>query len=169
MEENKTTEEIKEEVINDPNNKPQFAIFDKIVSLPVIRIVKPLYEWKKAFWIYCFCGFMSTVSNYLFTIIFVNGLHMYGAVGNAFAWVLSTVVSFCLYRYCYFDRTNNTFINELLKFASGRVVTFGIEEIGVLVLVDLMGMDIRIIKIILIPVTALVNFLISKFFVFRNK
>ena len=27
----------------DVNNKPQFAVFDWIVSLPVIRILKPLY------------------------------------------------------------------------------------------------------------------------------
>ena len=51
-------------IMENENSKPQFAIFDWIVSLPIIRIVKPLYEWKKAFWIYCFLGLLSTISNF---------------------------------------------------------------------------------------------------------
>ena len=96
----------------DVNNKPQFAVFDWIVSLPVIRILKPLYEWKKAFWIYCFLGFVSTASNYVFTIILANSFKLYGSVANVLAWLLSTFISFVLFRYFYFDRTNNSFFNE---------------------------------------------------------
>ena len=93
MEENKLNEEL-----NDVNNKPQFAIFDWIVSLPIIRIVKPLYEWKKAFWIYCFLGFVSTVSNYVFTIFLSGAFNLYGSVANILAWLLSTLISFVLFR-----------------------------------------------------------------------
>ena len=50
-----------------------------------------------------------------------------------------------------------------------RIFTLGVETLSILVFVDLMGFDIRIIKLILIPVTALLNYLISKFFVFKNK
>jgi len=153
----------------DTNNKPQFAIFDWIVSLPIIRIVKPLYEWKKAFWIYCFLGFVSTVCNYVFTVLFTETLHIYGSVANIISWLLSTLISFVLFRYFYFDRTENSFINELLKFASARLFTLGVEELSILVFVDLLGMDIKIIKLILIPVTAILNYFISKLFVFRKK
>ena len=80
MEENKTTQQ-------DENSKPQFAIFDWIVSLPVIRILKPLYEWKKSFWIYCFLGFLSTGSNYIMAILFAEKLNMMGSVANIVAWI----------------------------------------------------------------------------------
>ncbi len=153
----------------DVNNKPQFAVFDWIVSLPIIRIVKPLYEWKKAFWIYCFLGFISTVSNYIFTIVFTETFKMYGTLANILAWVLSTLISFILFRYFYFDRTNNSFINELLKFASARIFTLGVETVSVLLFVDVLGFDIKIVKLILIPVTAILNYFISKIFVFKNK
>lgn len=159
MEENKVTE----------NSKPQFAIFDWIVSLPVIRILKPLYEWKKAFWIYCFLGFISTVSNYIFAIVITETFNIYGTVANTIAWVLSTLISFVLFRYFYFDRTNNSFINELIKFASARLFTLGVETVSVLVFVDILGFDIKIVKAILIPVTAILNYFISKLFVFKNK
>ena len=153
----------------DVNNKPQFAVFDWIVSLPVIRILKPLYEWKKAFWIYCFLGFVSTASNYVFTIILANSFKLYGSVANVLAWLLSSFISFVLFRYFYFDRTNNSFFNELVKFASARVFTLGVEELSILVFVDMLNMDIRIVKLVLIPVTAILNYFISKVFVFKNK
>ena len=160
---------MEEKQVNDVNNKPQFAIFDWIVSLPVIRIVKPLYEWKKAFWIYCFLGLLSTIANYAFTIVLVDSLHLYGTVANILAWILSTLISFVLFRYLYFDRTNNTFINELIKFASARSFTLGLESLLILLFVDVLGFDIKIIKLILIPVTAITNYFISKIFVFKNK
>ena len=153
----------------DINNKPQFAVFDWIVSLPVIRIVKPLYEWKKAFWIYCFLGFISVAFNYVFTIFLARSLGIYGPVANTLAWLLSTLISFVLFRYFYFDRTNNSFLNELVKFASARIFTLGVETLSVFVFVDLLNIDIRIIKAILIPVTAILNYFISKIFVFKNK
>ena len=164
MEENKLNEEL-----NDVNNKPQFAIFDWIVSLPIIRIDKPLYEWKKAFWIYCFLGFVSTVSNYVFTIFLSGAFNLYGSVANILAWLLSTLISFVLFRYFYFDRTNNSFFNELVKFASARIFTLGVEELSILVFVDILGLDLKIVKLVLIPVTAILNYFISKIFVFKNK
>ena len=153
----------------DINNKPQFAIFDWIVSLPVIRIVKPLYEWKKAFWIYCFLGFISVVTNFALTIVLVKTFNLYGTVANILAWLASVMISFVLFRYFYFDRTNNSFLNELIKFASARIFTLGVETLSVFVFVDLLHLDIRIIKAILIPVTAILNYFISKIFVFKNK
>jgi len=154
---------------NNPNNKPQFAIFDKIVSLPVIRIVKPLYEWKKAFWIYCFLGFISTVANFLLAIAFADGLGISGTIANILAWVISTFISFVLFRYFYFDRTDNSFLNELVKFASARIFTLLFETLVVFIFTDLLHIDIKVIKAILIPVTAILNYFISKLFVFKNK
>ncbi len=154
---------------NNINNKPQFAIFDKIVSLPIIRIVKPLYEWKKAFWIYCFLGFISTVSNYILAIVFADGLGISGTIANVLAWVISTFVSFVLFRYFYFDRTDNSFLNELVKFASARIFTLLFETLTIFLFVDTLHIDIKIIKAILIPVTAILNYFISKLFVFKKK
>ena len=154
---------------NNINNKPQFAIFDKIVSLPVIRIVKPLYEWKKAFWIYCFLGFISTVANYILAIVFADGLGIYGTVANVLAWVLSTLISFVLFRYFYFDRTDNSFFNELIKFASARIFTLLFETLAVFIFVDKLHIDIKIVKAVLIPITAILNYFISKLFVFKNR
>lgn len=149
--------------------KPQFAIFDWIVSLPVIRILKPLYEWKRAFWIYCFLGFVSTVSNFVLYWLFTDKLGIVATVANAMAWILSTFLSFLMFRYLYFDRTDNSFISELIKFTSGRIFTFAVEELVIFIFVQKLGINDMVIKVILIAVTAALNYLISKLFVFKNK
>ena len=160
---------MQEKNIVNENSKPQFAIFDWIVSLPIIRIVKPLYEWKKAFWIYCFLGLLSTISNYVLTIIFANQFNMMSSVANVAAWIVSTLFSFVLFRYFYFDRTNNSFLNELLKFASARLFTLGVETLSIFIFVDKLNLDLRIVKAVLVFVTAILNYFISKLFVFKQK
>jgi len=118
---------------------------------------------------YVFSVFQHTASNYVFTIILADKLLLSGTVANVTAWILSTLISFVLFRYLYFDRTDNSFINELIKFASARIFTLGVETVSVLVFVDLLHMDLKIVKAILIPVTAILNYFISKLFVFKNK
>ena len=95
--------------------KPQYAIFDWIVDLPVIRLLKPLYEWKRSFWIYCFLGFLSVVVDFVVSWIFKKFIDSATLV-TAIAFAFSTFASFVMFRYLYFDRTNNSFLNELFKF-----------------------------------------------------
>ena len=148
--------------------KPQFKIFDTIVSLPVIRLLKPLYEWKRSFWIYCFLGFLSTIIDTVLSVVLVKIIPS-ATVSNIIAWIVSTFASFVLFRYLYFDRTNNSFINEFIRFIPTRLFTLGVSTLAIFVLVDIMNFNMLIIKIILIPIIAGLNYLTSKFFVFKEK
>ena len=148
--------------------KPQYAIFDWIVSLPVIRILKPIYEWNRGFWIYCFLGFMSVVFDFI-TSALLKPIINSATIITALAFAVSTFASFVMFRYLYFDRTNNSFINELLKFIPTRLFTFFLSEIVMFLFVDMWHFDFWIIKVILIPVTAILNYITSKLFVFKDK
>ena len=149
--------------------KPQYAVFDWIVSLPVIRILKPIYEPRRGFWIYCFLGFVSTVIDFLATNLLILVLPFSATLANFASWIISTFISFYLFRNFYFDKTNNNFWYEFIKFVPTRLFTMFVSEIGIFILVDTYKLDMNLIKIILIPITALLNFLTSKFFVFRKK
>lgn len=148
--------------------KPQYAVFDWIVSLPVIRILKPIYEWNRGFWIYCFLGFLSVVFDFV-TSALLKPILSSATIITAIAFAVSTFISFVLFRYFYFDRTNNTFINELLKFIPTRLFTFFFGEITMLLFVDIWHFDFWIVKVVLIPVTAILNYITSKVFVFKDK
>ena len=146
--------------------KPQYAPFDWIMSLPVIRIFAPIYEWNRGFWIYCFLGFMSVVADFVTSAI-IKPFISSATLITAIAFAVSTLASFVMFRYLYFDRTNNTFINELLKFIPTRLFTFFFGEIVMFVFVDTLEFDFWMIKVILIPVTAILNYFTSKIFVFK--
>ena len=147
--------------------KPQYAIFDWIVSLPIIRILKPIYELKRGFWIYCFLGFVSTVVDFVLSLVLAKIIPFSATIATTLAFMASTLVSFVLFRYFYFDRTENSFISEFLKFIPTRILTYVIGTALVFIFVDTMGKDLMIIKLISIPITAGINYLTSKFFVFK--
>ena len=147
--------------------KPQYAIFDWIVSLPIIRILKPIYELKRGFWIYCFLGFVSTVVDFVLSLVLAKIIPFSATIATTLAFMASTLVSFVLFRYFYFDRTENSFISEFLKFIPTRILTYVIGTALVFIFVDTMGKNLMIIKLISIPITAGINYLTSKFFVFK--
>ena len=148
--------------------KPQYAPFDWIVSLPVIRLLKPIYEWNRGFWIYCFLGFMSVVSDFIASYLLKPFISS-ATIVTAIAFMISTFASFVMFRYLYFDRTNNSFMNEFLKFVPTRLFTFFLGEVVMFLFVDTWKFDFWIVKIILIPVTAILNYITSKVFVFKEK
>ena len=150
-----------------PETKPQFKIFDFIVSLPIIRILKPLYEWNRGFWIYCFLGFLSVVFDWIASYFFDLWLPNNETLITAIAWCISTFLSYIMFRYLYFDRTNNSFLNELIKFIPTRIFTFVLGEVVVFIFVELLDFNYWIIKAILIPTTAILNYITSKLFVFK--
>jgi len=148
--------------------KKQFAPFDKFMSLPVIRLLKPVYEWKRALWIYLFLGItvvvVDTVLSLVLTKVLINA-----TIANTIAWVLSTFTGFNLFRYFYFDRTNNKYINEMMKFFPTRLVPLALRALVVYIFVDSMGVPQLPVKLILVPVEAIINYITSKLIVFKNK
>ena len=161
--------------------KPQYAIFDFIVDLPVIRILKPLYEWNRGFWIYCFLGFLSVVTDFVVQILcdkvlifFIRFIQCHfvaipsASISNVIAWIVSTLASFVMFRYLYFDRTDKSFFYEFTKFVPTRLFTLGVGTLAIFVFCDIMKLNTLAIKAILIPVTAILNYMTSKIFVFKK-
>lgn len=148
--------------------KPQYAPFDWIMSLPVIRIFAPIYEWNRGFWIYCFLGFLSTALDFVISWLLIKIIPV-ATVVSVIAWCISTFASFVMFRYLYFDRTNQSFMNEFIKFVPTRLFTLGFGSAVTLVFVDLLGINFMVVKVILIPVTAILNYITSKVFVFKQK
>lgn len=147
--------------------KPQYKIFDTIVSWKIFSFVKPLYEWNRGFWIYCFLGFLSTAIDFVLSLLLAKVFVRSATIATTIAWIVSTFVSFVLFRYFYFDRTDNTFMNEFIKFVPTRLFTMGVSEISILFFVDILGASLILVKLVLIPVTAILNYFTSKLFVFK--
>ncbi len=144
-------------------------IFDKIMSLPVLRRFYKPYEKHKEVLLYLFFGGLATVvsiGTFLLFDLVVDVL-----VANVLSWVIT--VGFAYW-------TNRTWVfrsqvrgrgiwKEMLTFYTGRLLTLGIEEMILLVFVTVLAWNAALIKIAAQIVVLVGNYIISKLLIFRKK
>ncbi len=134
------------------------------------------------FLIYLVFGLLTTAVNY---VVFTVMLELMGGdlalVANAIAFVAAVLVAFL---------TNKPFVfksrcwhwkvvsQELVTFVGSRLITFGIEEAGLLLCQRVLRMDqwrllgfsgLVYAKLVLSSIIVLLNYIISKWLVFRKR
>lgn len=144
-------------------------IFDKIFELPVIRIFQPLYKKYKSILVYLFLGGCATIVGFGTRTLFIKGMNMNSYLGVALSWIISTTFAFFTNRTWVFEHNDDEILNEYIKFCGGRVVTFFLDELNNGVFYVYLGWNYYVVFVLSSIITATVNFLISKFFVFKQK
>lgn len=133
------------------------------------------------FLIYLVFGVLTTAVNYLvFTaMLSVLGQSM-ALVVNAIAFIAAVLVAFLTNKPFVFHSNNwhwKVVIREFSTFVGSRLVTFGIEEVGLWIYQMLPGMDqwsflglsgLLYAKLVLSVIVVLLNYIISKWLVFRK-
>ncbi len=144
-----------------------------------------LYRKYREFVAYFFVGCTTTLLNLLLFALFnaIIGDHLY-LISNAIAWVLSVTFAFFMYKLAVFrsmDMSAKTLIVEGLEFYGARLLTLGIESVGLFLLIDVARfsqigfhfiIDITgemIAKFLMLVVTTIANYIFSKFIIFRKK
>ncbi|MGN0317436.1 MAG: GtrA family protein [Lachnospira sp.] len=159
------------ELENDNQSKKP-DIFDKIMHLPVLNIFEPFYKKNKEILMYLFFGVLTTVVSIASYALFDVVLDINELISNVLSWILAVLFAFFTNRIWVFSSPTNTmkeFFAQLVTFAGGRLVTLGIEELIILVFVTLLHFNSMIIKLIAQIVVIVLNYVISKLVVFRNR
>lgn len=135
---------------------------------------------------YLFFGVMTTLVNFivfwLFGLILSPELYL---VSNAIAWVAAVIFAYITNKLFVFSSKSwalKVIISEIPKFLGARVFSFLIEEAGLWLMVDILGMgelmfsplaiDISgqmIAKIILAVIVVILNYFFSKLIIFKKK
>jgi len=144
-------------------------IFDKIMLLPVLRLFYPLYKKHKEVLLYLFFGglaFIVSISTFYFfnTVCGLNEL-----VANVISWIITVSFAFLTNRKWVFkpsDKEKEGFWGQALRFFSGRIFTLIVEEVILFVFVTRLSFDSLLIKVIAQIVVIVLNYIISKLFVF---
>lgn len=145
-------------------------IFDRIMELPVLRIVNPFYKKNKEILLYLFFGgltFLVSISSYaLFNIrIGWNAL-----TANIASWILAVAFAYVTNRTWVFesstDRGSNL-IKEITGFVGGRIATLVIEELILFIFITEFEMNSVLVKIVAQVVVIALNYVISKMIVFK--
>lgn len=147
-------------------------IFDKIMSLPGLRILEPFYKKNKEILLYLFFGglsFLVSISSYAY---FNLVLSMNELIANIFSWILAVIFAFVTNKIWVFCSKNDSFLDfmkEMLSFFAGRLATLGVEEAILLIFITWLSFNSMAVKVVAQVVVILLNYVISKLFVFKEK
>ena len=136
--------------------------------------------------LYAVFGVATTLINFiafrLCNWLFGNDWYL---VNNVIAWVFAVIFAYVVNKVWVFESRSWAFAvigREIVEFLTARLLSLGIEEVGLLLLVDVLGMkDLMlnlfgltfsgpfIAKLILAVVVVVLNYFFSKFIIFKKK
>lgn len=121
---------------------------------------------------YLFFGVLTTAVNYLIYLPCYNWLHFSATLSNVIAWVVAVTFAYLTNKPFVFrshDWSAETVIPELGKFVGGRLFSGGLETLILFVTVDLLLWNGNVMKLATSVLVVVINYFVSKLFVFRNK
>ena len=121
---------------------------------------------------YLFFGVLTTAVNYSVYLPCYNWLHWSAGLSNVLAWVVAVAFAFTTNKPFVFkshDWSWNVLWPELTKFVGCRIGSGVLETAILLVTVDLLRWNGNIWKLITAVLVVVLNYIGSKFLVFKNK
>lgn len=127
---------------------------------------------------YLFFGGLTTVVSWGTYALFVGTLHMHVNTGNILSWICAVTFAFVTNKLWVFQSRSwawPLWIKEAASFFAGRVFS-GLVELGGLPLLMRMGLDQPVFgvdgfaaKVVISIVVIILNYFLSKIFVFRKR
>lgn len=155
-----------------PENEKRPDIFDRLMHLPLLRLLEPFYKQHKEGLLYLFFGGVTTLVSFLAFWLFEGPLGLDALLANLISWVLAVAVAYITNRIWVFAEHANgarAISLEILSFYLSRVATFLIEEAILLIFVTWLALPALPVKIAASILVVLLNYVFSKIFVFRKK
>ena len=114
---------------------------------------------------YLFFGVCTTIIN--FFVFWIFSKYFNPEISNVFAWIISVIFAFVTNKLWVF-RTTGFVFKELLEFTASRILSFAIDEGLLILLISYFFLNALISKIITNIFVVLLNYLLSKFIIFKK-
>ena len=147
----------------------QRDFFDKLMTLPILNIFEPFYKKNKEVLLYLLFGLLTTVVSIVSYAVFNVTFEMNELVSNVIAWFFAVLFAFVTNKIWVFRAPTHTlkeFVKQMISFFGGRVATLVVEEIILWVFVTLLAFPSIAVKLVAQIVVIVLNYVISKFFIF---
>ncbi len=144
-------------------------IFDRLMDLPLLRIFQPFYKKHKEILLYLFFGGAAFFLN-LFLFMGILTLGVNELANNVICWVVCVLFQFFTNRTWVFEshvEGLDGFLKQMAGFFGGRVFTLVVEEVILGVFITWFGFDAMIVKLAAQIVVIVLNYVISKMWVFH--
>ena len=120
---------------------------------------------------YLIIGVATTALNYIVFALLINIANIEMHTSNIIAWFVSVIFAYFTNKLFVFESKSfklNVLGKEILSFGTARIFSLGLEEIILYVFVNLLNMNQLIIKLIANVIVVIVNYVLSKFIIFKN-
>lgn len=117
---------------------------------------------------YLICGFLTFIVSMLIYALLSEALRINVLISNVLTWIIAVYFAFTVNRRFVFE-SNNKITDEFLQFYSGRIVTLLIEQVILYIFIIRLSFDNLIIKLIAQIIIIILNYIISKFIVFKKE
>ena len=138
----------------------------------MIEKIKALCLKHKEVLLYLIFGGLTTVVSMVTFWLAYNVLGIHELIANIISWI-------CAVGFAYFSNAKWVFeskpttaqerLREIVSFFTGRLATLGVEELLILVFATWLGFNGLIVKLVAQVVVVILNYVISKFFIFKKK
>ena len=132
--------------------------------------LKALYEKHRSTVIYLVFGVLTTAVNYAVYLPLYSFVRLPASVCNGIAWVVAVAFAYVTNKLFVFESKSwdRGVLGELLRFVGSRVASGVIETASLLLTVDILGWNGIIMKLLLAVLVIVLNYVLSKFFVFKK-
>ena len=121
---------------------------------------------------YLIFGVLTTLVNVLLGGLLYDVLHWNLYVANTLAWVAAVAFAFITNKLFVFQSKSfapGILLRELATFMGARLLSLGVDTLGMGLLVDWLGWNFWLAKIIMNVIVVIINYLLSKLIIFNNK
>ena len=118
--------------------------------------------------VYLICGFLTFVVSMVVYALLSEVFRINVLVANIITWIIAVYFAFSVNRKFVF-KSNGNFTSELIQFYLGRVVTLVVEQAMLYILIIRLMFNNMAIKSIAQVVIIILNYIISKFIVFKKE
>lgn len=121
---------------------------------------------------YFIIGVITTIINYGIFAVLTSIINLDIHVSNIIAWIVSVIFAYFTNKIFVFESKSfklEVIGKEMLSFGAARVFSLVLEEIILYIFVNLLNMNQLLIKLIANVVVMIVNYVLSKFIIFKNK
>lgn len=146
-------------------------VFDRLMSLPLLRVFFPFYAAHKEALLYLFFGGVTTLIDFFAFALFESVLSFHELLANVLAWFLAVLVAYLTNRVWVFHseaRTVRDYLLEIGSFFASRVATLLFAEGVILVFVTWLSLPALPVKIVSSVFVVILNYVFSKLLVFRK-
>jgi putative flippase GtrA len=120
---------------------------------------------------YTVAGVLTTIVNFAT----YEGLYIMGIpnlTANAIAWLVAVTFAYVVNKINVFESKSHSLTDELAKitkFFGARLVTLGIEQLGMYIFIDRLGFQHLLVKAAIAVIVIILNYVFSKLYIFNTK